>query len=122
MQILDLVTLNVEIYQYPTRTVIAAILYLLIGKYFREFSLQEILGEFAQQSTFLFRDVTGFNLIYSEFLRKSFRLEIEEILPAIQFVSSYFAVKICYELPYAARRNPDEVLTVRFRNFILIHA
>jgi hypothetical protein len=113
-QILDLIILNIDSLQYPNRTLVAGILYLLAGKSFKEFDSNQILDEITCDSNFLYRDITGFNQIFSEFLKKSFSFDLSEIVPAIQYVAQYFAVKICYDLPIAAKKSPDTVLSVNF--------
>jgi len=117
-QIMDLLVLNIETLQYPNRTLVAGIIYILAGRAFKEFDTDQIINEISCDSKFLYRDITGFNQIYSEFVKKSFSYDITEIVPAIQYVAPYFQVKFCYELPMAAKKAPDTVLTGHYEEFL----
>ena len=117
IQLIDCVVLDIETLQYKNRTLVASFLYLLIGKYYKQFSLSEIIHEIPVSSYFLFNDTQGLNHIFKEFLKYSFGYQLEELLPSIQYVANFFSLPISYDIPNAARANPENVLKVKFNCF-----
>jgi hypothetical protein len=113
-QILDMCVLNFEIFQFSSRSIVLAIIYLVMGKSLGEFSSKDISTKFSVETTFLEQDLTGFNTIYQDFLQIYGKVDYDELLPVIQYISPYFGVQLCCELPHAAQRNPETVLAVRF--------
>jgi len=116
MQILDNLVLEIQTLQYKPRALIASLLYLILGKNLKQFSLQQILEEFPFTSNFLINNKIKFNYVFSTFLTFCFGFEIFELLPTIQYVATFFALNIINNLPTAAKLNKENVLEVNFSN------
>ena len=117
MQILDNIVLDVDMLQYKPRAIIASLMYLILGKSFKEFNLKQILEQFPFTSNYLISHKIQFNYIFSEFLSFCFGFDIFELLPTIQFVSTFFGLNILNNLPIAAKLNKENVLEVIFVYF-----
>ena len=112
IQLIDCVLLNVETLQYKNRALVASFFYLIIGKYYKQFTLSEIIHEIPVSSYFLFTDTQGLTHIFKEFLKYSFGYQLEDLLPSIQYVANFFSLPISYDVPNAARIDPENVLRV----------
>lgn len=97
-QILDIAVLSVETLQYKKRVIVASLLFLLAGLYFKIFLKNDITEEFSCTSKFLF-DFPLFNNFFSGFLENYFGFGLYELLPTIQFLSQFFEAEFLYELP-----------------------
>jgi len=84
----------------------------------KQFSLSEIMNEIPNSSKFLFNDTQGLNHIFAEFLKYSFGFQLAELLPHIQYVASYFSLPIAYDLPHAAKLDPETVLKGHYEEFL----
>lgn len=112
MQILDNIILDSQTMQYKPRALIASIMYLILGKNYREFTVDQILKEFPFTSNYLISNKIKFNLVFSSFLSFCFGYEIFELLPTIQYVSLFFGLNIVNNLPIAVKLNKENVLEV----------
>lgn len=99
-QLIDMVMLDFEYLQYKPRVLIASLMFLLLGYYYKIFNKKEIVEEFQNSSKFLF-NFTQFNHLFSEFLENYFGFTLYELLPTIQYLSGFFAMEFLYELPAA---------------------
>ena len=72
MQILDLMILDIQTLQYKPRALIASLMYLLIGKYFHCFTVEEIIKYFPHRSVYLLDDDYAYNDLFANFLFQSF--------------------------------------------------
>lgn len=87
-------------------------MYVIIGKQFQQFTLEQIIFELTNTSKFLLDETSLYNQMFGEFLETSFGFDLIGLLPTIQFVASFFNLKLNYELPTAAIINKDKVLEV----------
>ena len=117
IQLIDCMVLDIETLQYQNRAIVASLLYILIGKYYRQFTLSEIIHEIPVSSYFLFNDTQGLNHMFQEFLKYSFGYKLEDLLPTIQYVAKFFSLPISCDLPNAAKANPENVFKVKFNYF-----
>ena len=99
-QILDAAALDYRTLQYKPRVLIASLLFLLLGSYYKVFTKNEIIEEFTETSKFLF-NFPQYNLFFSEFLENYFGFTLYEMLPTIQYLSQFFEMEFLYELPPA---------------------
>lgn len=113
MQILDNILLDSQTLQYKPRVLIASLMYLILGKTFREFTLEQIIQEFPFTSNYLISNKIKFNLVFSSFLSFCFGYEIFELLPTIQYASLFFGLTVVNNLPIAVKLNKENVLEVR---------
>lgn len=99
-QILDVSLLSNETLQYKNRVIVASVLFLLLGTYYKIFSKTEIAGEFTSTSKSLF-NYPQYNFFFSEFVENYFGFGLFELLPTIQYFSQFFDLEFLYELPKA---------------------
>ena len=112
MQLIDTAVLDIETLQYNTRTLVAAFMYLILGKHFGQFSLQQIVEQFPYSSQYLLNPKYSFNDLFGEFLLFSFGFQLIDLLPSIQYASRFFQLPLNFDLPNAARIFKENVLEV----------
>ena len=112
MQLIDCALLDVQTLQYKLRPLIASFMYIILGKDFEQFTLPQIIETFPASSLYLLDQTFAFNNLFSDFLQKNFGLELEDLLPCIQYASTYFNLEICKDLPLAVKLNPEGVTDV----------
>ena len=99
-QIIDVVMLDYETLQYKQRVMVASLLFLLLGDYYKIFTKKEIVQEFGNTSKVLF-NFPQYTFLFSEFLENYLGFTLYEMLPTIQYLIQFFDVEFLYELPTA---------------------
>lgn len=99
MQLLDITLLDVQTLQYKPRIIVASLMYIILGNGFRQFELEQIVETFPNSSLYLLDQNFAFNDFFAQFLVYHFGINLEDLLPTIQYTSSYFAVQFSYESP-----------------------
>ena len=114
MQIIDCAVLDIQTQQYKARPVLASLLYLLVGKYYNqpEFKAENIYENFSQSSMYLQDTDSMYNDLFQQFLMKSFGFRLIDLLPNVQYISTFFQLPMNYDLPTAAKTNKHNVLEV----------
>lgn len=115
MQLLDTTLLDIQTLQYKLRPLVAAFMYIIIGRDFDQFNKTQIIAQFPTSSLYLLDHTFAFNDIFSVFLKLHFGLALEDLLPNIQYASTYFSLKISYDLPDIVKKNRKGVLEVKFK-------
>jgi hypothetical protein len=113
MQLIDCSAIDSSTLAYKPRALVAAFMYLIIGKHINEFTPQEIFEEFGESSHYLFESRNSYNDLFSDFLLYSFGFQLLDLLPSIQYASTYFALPLNFDLPTAAKLNKENVLEVK---------
>lgn len=111
-QMIDVLLLETDTMLYKPRPIIASLMYIVLGKNSAVFSLETVLEYFPNSSFFLLDETNPFNELFSDFLIRSFKFKLVDLLPTIQFVSKFFSVPVSIELPVAVRVNRENVLEV----------
>lgn len=112
MQLIDCAMLDVQTLQYKPRDVIASFMYILLGKYFKQFTEQQIYEEFSKSSLYLIDQQIAFNDLFGDFLLYSFGFQLVDLLPSIQYASTFLKLPLNFDLPTAAKINKENVLEV----------
>lgn len=112
MQLLDCSLLDVETLIYQLRPLVASFMYIILGKDFEQFTLRKIVEDFPTSSKYLLGRSYAFNDLFSNFLQNCCGLELLDLLPSIQYASSFFSLEIDKSLPMVARSNPEVVREV----------
>ena len=99
-QIIDVTMLHSDSLQYKPRALVASLLFLLIGEYYKIFTKKEIIHEFSASSKFLF-NFPQYSFFLSEFLENYLGFTLYEMLPTIQYLTQFFEIEFLYELPAA---------------------
>jgi len=118
MQLIDCAILDVQTLQYKPRTLIASFMYMTLGKYFKQFTTQQIHDEFPHSSLHLINQEYAFNHLFGDFLIYSFGFELIDLLPSIQYGSTFFKLPLNFDLPTAAKINKENVLEGHFEEFL----
>lgn len=118
MQIIDCITLDAKTLQYKPRALIASIMYVLLGKYFKNFTAQQIFEEFPRNSRYLLDSDCAFNELFGNFLIYSFGFELTDLLPTIQYIATYIRLPISLELPKAVKMSKENILEGHFEEFL----
>lgn len=112
MELVDCAILDIQTLKYNIRGIVAAFMYILLGKQFGQFTEQQILEEFPMSSQYLLDTGFAFNNLFSHFLENYCGLPLCGILPTIQYCSTFFSLPLHIELPVAAKVDRKNVLEV----------
>jgi len=112
MELIDCAILDIQTLKYNIRAIIAAFMYILLGKQFGQFTEDQILEEFPTSSQYLLDTEFAYNNLFSHFLEYYFSLSLCGILPTIQYCSTFFSLPLHIELPVAAKVDRKNVLEV----------
>lgn len=118
MQLIDLCLLEVQTLQYNTRAIVASFMYIVIGKKLEQFSSRQVLEEFPYSSLYLLDQSFAYNRFFGEFVEKAFNFNLTDLLPTIQFASTFCALPVEVEFPLAAKMDPQGVLEGHFEEFL----
>ena len=112
MQLLDCALLDVHTLQYKLRPLVAAFMYIILGKDYKQFTMEQITGTFRTSSLYLLDKNFAYNDLFSTFLNKHFGFELEDLLPCIQYASTFFSLNISQQAPNIVRINPQGIAEV----------
>lgn len=112
MQLLDAAVLEIQTLQYKSRAIIAAFMYVLLGKELNQFSKDKIVEEFPCSSLYLLDESFAFNDLFAKFMNECFAMSLLDLLPTIQYVATFFGLPIVINLPVAAKVDKENVLQV----------
>lgn len=118
MQIIDCVVLDIQTLQYKPRALIASVMYMLLGKYFKQFSNNQMFEQFPRNSSYLLDKTNQFNDLFDKFLLYSFGFELSDLLPSVQYVSTFIKLPINLDLPKAVKMTKEKVLEGHFEEFL----
>jgi hypothetical protein len=112
MQLIDCALLEVDTLQYKPRPLIAAFMYIVIGKEFDQFTTEIIVERFPSSSLYLLDPTFAFNNLFSRYLELYFGIELEELLPSIQYASTFAGLEVSTKLPSVVEGNKKEIANV----------
>lgn len=112
MQLLDATILEVQTLQYKQRALVLSVMYVLIGREFKQFTTDMIVNEFPNSSQYLLDNSFAYNNLFGHFVRECFGIELLNLLPTIQYASSFFSIDFDISLPIAAKIDKENVLQV----------
>jgi hypothetical protein len=109
MQILDIMIIDYTWLQYRPRALVAATMFLILGIHAREFDAELIWNEFIYTANRYLDGNSEYSLLFMDFLYLSFGFQLDELVPTIQFVSTFMSIPFNYDLPmYAQQQNALE--------------
>lgn len=109
MQILDLMIIDHSWLQYNPRGLVAATMFLILGIHAREFDAELIWNEFIYTANRYLDGNSEYSLLFMDFLYLSFGFQLEDLVPTVQYVSSFMSIPFNYDLPmYAQQQNALE--------------
>jgi cyclin E len=112
MQLIDATVLEIQTLQYKQRALVLSIMYVLIGREFHQFTTEMIVQEFPVSSQYLLDTSFAYNNLFGHFVQECFGIELSDLLPTIQYVSSFFNIEFDISLPIAAKIDKENVLQV----------
>ena len=107
MQYIDFSLLDVHTLQYHCREMAASFIYLLLIVKLRLYTEEEIVEIFPRSSHYLLKS-SDFNNFYSQFLKHSFGFVLQDLLPTVQYCSTFFLLPLSFELPPAVENIGEE--------------
>ena len=112
MQYIDCMVLEAEHLQYNKRTLIAGLMYLVLGKHYGQFTVKQITEQFNTGSQFLLDKTNLYNDLFADFLAYIFGFKMEELLPSIQYAAPFFLLPLNFDMPRAAQIKGGSMLDV----------
>ena len=94
MQLLDCSLLDIQTLQYKLRPLVAAFMYIILGKDYSQFTLETIIEMFPNSSKYLLDKNFAFNDLFAKFLERYFGFQLEDLLPCIQYASTFFSLPV----------------------------
>lgn len=83
------------------------------------FDREEVVKYFSKSSLYLLDDSIEFNSVFSKFLKACFNIEIEEIIPFVQYSSQFFDLQMDNSLPSACKN--DDAYDVIYLFILLLY-
>lgn len=100
-ELLQTAAMDVETLRFNSLAIVCACLYLILGLESKQFSERTAAERFPFSSTFLLAE-TAFNALISSFLRRSFDLSLDELLPSIQYMATFLLLPPLAPAPLSA--------------------
>ena len=116
MQIIDLIVLDNTWLQYQPRGLVVSIMFLILGIHVGEYDIEMIVNEFVFSSNRFLNHNSLYTQVFSDFLVLSFGVQLHDLAPTIQYVSSFMGVPFNYDLPMSAQQNGD--ITKHYEEFL----
>jgi len=91
--------------EYKFEMIVAGTIYVFLGLYFEFFSKEEVATQFKESSLFLLDETSQFNQIFSNYLVLHLGVTLAELLPFVQYVSSFFLLPMDYTLHKECKKN-----------------
>ena len=113
MQIIDISVLDARSLQYLPRTIVAASMYIILAYHCGQATKQQLAYDLSKSSQFIDRRFP-FNNLYGDFLMANFGFQLEELIPAIQFMSEFMGISFNYN----TAAIPNEVIDSSYEEFL----
>ena len=110
---LDCAVLDIQTLEYKQYLLVPAFMYIVLGMKYQQFSLEQIVEEFPTSSMYLLNEEEyAFNNLFGYFMYYYFGIELVDLLPTIQYASTYFYFSIELRLPSIIDYKRDEISDV----------
>lgn len=108
--------LDIQTLEYKQYLLVPSFMYIVLGMKYQQFSLEQIVEEFPTSSMYLLdEEEYAFNNLFGYFMYYYFGIELIDLLPTIQYASTYFYFSIELRLPSIIDYKRDEISDVRAR-------
>lgn len=91
--------LEVKTWSYENKSLVLAMIYLIMGKNMKIFTKQDIIMEMPYTSAYLLDDSSLFNDLFGGFIESTVGFPLIDLLPIIQYCATYFILPISYDKP-----------------------
>jgi len=89
------------------------VIYIVLGLAYEQFSLKQVVQNFYKSSLYLVNHELQINAFFSKFLSTfNFGFELLDLLPTIQYVSTYFILPKSYDIPEPIKARMDQIQEV----------
>ena len=113
MQYLDCSVLDIQTLDYKQYMLIPSFMYIVLGMKYQQFTLEQIVEEFPNSSMYLLdEEEYAFNNLFGYFMHYYFAIELVDLLPTIQYASTYFYFPIELRLPSIIDYKREELSDV----------
>jgi hypothetical protein len=116
-QIIDLITLDIEVLKYSDRYLVLSVIYLLLGVYLKYFSHEEIILDFVNDKN-AYTNYYELNIIFNRFLYNYMNIELDDIIEHIGYVSVFFNLTL--EFTRVTFNEDEENDMVLFRLILVV--
>ena len=116
-QILDLITLDIEVLKYSEKCLVSSVIYLLLGVYLKYFTHEEIILDFVNDRN-TYTNYYELNIIFNRFLYNYMNLELDDIIDHIGYVSVFFNLNL--DFTSVGLNEEEENDIVLFFNLVLL--
>ncbi|KAM3143800.1 G1/S-specific cyclin-E1 [Paramecium bursaria] len=97
-QFIDCAIMDINTLQYLPRTIVASMMYLLIGFEMNIFN-DSMVKQISQTSLFLLDQHSLINQLFGQFVKTSFGFALQDLLPAIQYCVGFISLEINFDTP-----------------------
>lgn len=97
MQVLDCCTIEVQSLQYKQKPLVCSVIYLVLKKEIEGVTIKKIVEEYPRSSNYLLDDSNPLNDLFRAFVEYTFGFLLFDLLPTIQYCSTFFALRMDYE-------------------------
>ena len=94
------------------RPLVAAFMYIIVGKEFEQFSQETVVHDFPTCSIYMLGQEYAFNSLFGKFMEVFFGMALEELLPFIQYAATFISLEPNFNFPSIADDNRNETLSV----------
>jgi hypothetical protein len=88
-QIIDLISLDIEVLKYSEKCLVSSVIYLLLGVYLKYFTHGDIIHDFANDRN-AYTSYYELNIIFNRFLYNYMNLELDDIIEHIGYTAVFF--------------------------------
>lgn len=79
VQLLDTALMDIQTLQYNFRDLVAAFMYIILGRDYEQFSNDQVVTNFPSQSLYLLETTMAFNNLFADFLTSCFGCELDQL-------------------------------------------
>jgi hypothetical protein len=108
-QILDLMTLDIDILNYSEKLLVTSVMYLILGIHLRYFNQNDIIQEFSKDIN-TYTNYYELNIIFNRFLNTFLEIELDDIIENIFYVSSFFYLEFDYTTHVISSEDENDVV------------
>ena len=106
--------MDIQTLEYKQYMLVPSFMYIVLGMKYNQFNLEQIVEEFPTSSMYLLdEEEYAFNNLFGYFMHYYFGIELIDLLPTIQYASTYFYFPTELRFPSIIDYKKDEISDVR---------
>jgi hypothetical protein len=115
-QIIDIITLDVEVLKFSEKCLVSSVIYLLLGVYLKYFTHSDIILDFVNDRN-AYTNYYELNIIFNRFLYNYMNLELDDIIEHIGYSSVFF--NLSFDFTGVTLSEDEENDIVKYSNIDL---